>query len=273
MTKPPSKRPRRGTSSLIIGRPGAGKSTLLHTLPSPRLIVDAESGDDEFEGNVNVIPWEEYEEEGENPAMFTANTSVVIDATDYEGFSLGMSVVRADRKRVFKGFGLDTVSRIQEHMEEELTPLNRRSLKAKETTYSHFRALRDYMRADLVYLHELTKQRGLVTAWACQVDTESEPIGPRLVGALRQSIPDIPDIVGFLRVEEGQDAKGNPAIWRVLDIASVEGGLALAKCRRRKVATKYGREIPNPNLARIASVASPRPGPTRKSKTKKTTKE
>ncbi len=251
-------KPRRGTSSLILGRPGSGKSTLLHTLPSPRLIVDAEFGDDEIDG-VNVIHWDEYEAEGENPSMLEGNTSVIITASKYPDFQHGIRVIRADRDRVFRGFGLDTVSRVQEHMDEELSPLNRAVLRSKSTDYDHYRMLRDYMRADLLAVHELTLTRGLVTSWACQVDTESDPIGPRLVGALRQSIPDIPDIVGFLRVEEGQDESGHPLTWRMLDISAAEGALALAKCRRRRVEKKWGTEIPHPNLKEIAAVASPGP--------------
>jgi len=265
VTKP--RRPRRGTSFLIHARPGSGKSTLLLSLPKPALIVDAEAGD--FDGlatieglaDVDVRSWEEYEDD---PTILTPNTVVIIDCEEYSDYQLGLREIREDRDRKWKGFGLDTITRIQAKMEEELEPLERKMLRARRGGYDHYKAMLDYMRADLEWLHEQTIRRGLVTAWACQTNEEMVPLHPRLVGQLRQSIPDIPDIVGFLRVEEGTDEEGHHVRWRELDIASAEGALATAKCRRRHVANHYGDTVPNPNLAQIAAVASPRKINTRK---------
>ncbi|MCP5060027.1 MAG: AAA family ATPase, partial [bacterium] len=242
-------KPRRGTSFLIHARPGGGKSTLLHTTPGPRLIVDAEAGDDEFEADVEVLKWDDFVDANEDPALLTPKTSVVIDARTYADYQLGMRIIREDvRTRRFRSFCLDTITRIQSKMEEELLPLNRSALKARGRNFEHFDQLLNYMRADLEYLHEQTIERGLVTAWACQSDKEMNPITPRLLGQLRKSIPDIPDIVGFLRAEEGADTDGKAVTWWEMDISSAEGSLAEAKCRRRLVAKKWGKVIPHPNL-------------------------
>lgn len=261
-----TKRPRRGTSGMLHGRPGSGKSTLLHTMPGPRLIGDAEMGDDEFEGDIHVLPWEEWDANDQDPRMLTPKTSVIIDIGDYHDYRMAVDTIMWDRSRLFRSFGLDSLTKIQEFMEEELLPLNRNKLKARRRDYDHFGVLLDYMKADLDGLHALTKTRGLITWWVCQTDRESDPMRPQLAGALRKKIANIPDIVGFLRVEEGIDESGTQAIWRVMGISSAEGTMAEEKCRRRRVTAKWGEEIPEPNLARIAAVASPR-------KKKTTTKE
>lgn len=258
---------RRGTSGLLHGRPGAGKSTLLYTLPKPALIVDAEFGDDEFDEEdlaeldmeVSILPWEEWEDADQDPEMLDRTTVVIITAETYSDYRLGVDTIKWDKQRLFRGFGVDSLTKVQELMEEEMLPLNRSTIKARRRDYDHFGALLDYMKADLDYLHSLTITRGLVTWWVCQSDREKEPIVPQLAGQLRKKIANIPDIEGFLRVEEGVDDEGNRDTWRVMDISSAEGSLAETKCRRRKVTRKWGDEIPDPNLARIAAVASPRP--------------
>lgn len=253
-------RMRRGTSSLLHGRPGSGKSTLLHTLPGPRLITDAEFGDTEFdEDEVTYLPWEEFEDEDYNPKMLTRKTSVVLQAHTYSDYRVGINHILGDHHRVFKGFGLDSITAIQDKFGKELAPLDRNTIRARERKYSHWGALLDYMYDDLEQLHQLTLTRGLVTAWVCQSNRETSPMQPSLAGALRQKVLDIPDIVGFLRVEEGANDDGEKEFYRILDIQSAENSLAETKCRRRKVAAKWGSEIPHPDLRRIAAVASPRP--------------
>ncbi len=70
----------------------------------------------------------------------------------------------------------------------------------------------------------------------------------------------IPDIVGYLQVEEGLDDEGDLVLVRSLDISpSTEDSEVETKCRRRRVSRKWGNEIVDPNLARIGQVASPRP--------------
>ncbi len=149
-------------------------------------------------------------------------------------------------------------------MEDELLPLNKTMIKARKRNFDHFGALLDYMKADLDALHALTKSRGLHTWWVCHTDREAEPMVPQLAGALRKKVARIPDIIGFLQIEEGLDDSGEHSTWRTLNIsASTEDSEVETKCRRRRVTRMWGDEIPEPNLARIGSVASPRPNKTK----------
>lgn len=250
---------RRGTTTQILGRPGAGKSTLLHTLRGPRVILDAENGDDEFDGilDVRVVYYDEWVEAG-RPKL-GPRVSLVIPVRNYHDYRMGIRTLREDKRRMFKGFGIDSLTRVQELMSEELSPINTEVIQSRHTSYDHFRTMLDYMKSDLQWLHDQTAadERGLQFAFVCQIDRETTPMRPLLEGALRKRVLNIPDVAGFLRVEKEIDDNGESVETRYFDISSAEGSLAETKCRRRRVTKKWGDTIPNPNLSRIAAVASP----------------
>ena len=254
------RRRRRGTSGLMHARPGAGKSTLLHTMPPPRLILDAEAGDNEFPiDDLIILDWDDYDWYDDPPEL-EGNVSVVKHGADYSDYRETTDFIRYDRRRLFRSYGIDSLTRVQRKMEDDMNPLDRTKLKPRRRDFDHFDALLNYMLSDLEMLHELTITRGLTTWWVCHSDREVTPIRPNLVGQLRKKVAEIPDIVGFLRVEEGLDEDGEETVWRVLDISpSTDDSDVETKCRRYKVTERWGDEIPEPNLARISAVASPRP--------------
>lgn len=250
----------RGTSGLVHARPGAGKSTLLHSMRPPRLIHDAESGDVEFPiDDLIILDWDDYDWHDEVPDL-SGNVSVVKHGNDYWDYREVVDYIRQDRRRLFRSFGIDSLTRVQRKMEDDMNPLDTRTLRPRRRDYDHFDALLNHMMHDLEILHELTITRGLHTWWICHSDREVTPIRPNLVGQLRKKIAEIPDVVGYLKVEEGLDDEGNDTTWRVLDISpSTDDSLVETKCRRYRISERWGDEIVNPNLARIGRVASPRP--------------
>lgn len=223
----------------VHGHAKVGKSWLLDTLPSPRLIIDAEGGS-RFTPSKKVL-WDpktsappEYDGTWETCLVYGVDWST-LDQT-YQWLISG--------QHPFAGVGHDNMTDIQQRI---ITHFNGTQALREADWGTLLRHCVDYVQKhrDLVFLPNNTVR----SVWfACATQIRDERVVPYLSGQFRDKFPYMTDVVGYLYIEQPEDSP----LRRRLLINPIPP--FVAGDRTHTLTQHYGSVIDNPSIQEMMEV-------------------
>lgn len=227
-------------SILVHAEAKVGKSWLANTAPAPRLILDAEGGTRFLKGK--KVLWDPHKEAP--PAAGDWETCVVY-VRSYETVHLVYKWL-VSGEHPFISLAIDSVTEVQKRCKDALTGADRRM--EQQDWGDLLSKIEDLVRKLRDLTFHPTKPLTCVVLVALTKMREGK-FRPMVQGALAESLPGFPDVVGFMYTETS-DVDGTK---RKLAIQPVWPTL-LAGDRTDLLTEHYGPIITNPNLTEMISV-------------------
>lgn len=238
----------RHISILIHGWWGAGKSWLAASAPGPRLVIDTEGGFYDTPGR--IVPWDPHRQEV--PHDLHPDDSVVVDVRDWGTLEEVRQILKRG-EHPFKSVIVDSLHELQDQLKRAVAVPGEEYNPNAVFQQQAWGRLLNNMALFLRDLRDLTRPTAVHPVHVVLVsgsDDELIPAKPLLEGKARKIVIGFYDVVGYMT--EARDQNGE--IVRVLQINPTS--TAVAKCRIHALHTKYGTDIPNPNLTTMIQVAN-----------------
>lgn len=184
-------------TTLIQGESGSGKSWLGDTAPAPRLILDAENGSQFTPSQPKVIwdPLREYPPDGaglETVRVLVRDFTTV--TTIFNWLNSG--------QHPFASVVWDSLTEIQKRCLDQIVGINQPKIQDwGELLRNMERLVRDFR--DLT-MHPIKPLQNVTFITTTLID-DTGIRRPNIQGALRLTLPQFVDVVGFLEVKQAQD--------------------------------------------------------------------
>lgn len=229
---------------LVFGEGGTGKSTLFETAPGPRLLIDSENKAGLLEGT--TVFWDDLSV----CPILDESTTYVLKCTSYKSV---MEIVKLLHRHgtKFKSFGVDSWSRLQQHLGSELT--------AKGLDgWDYWAELKSQTIFLLDALAGLAEDHADIVYGVCWLHESDGKFQPLMEGSVKNLIGHYAIVVGrptlkFSSTGITQNLHIFPGI-----IEDNEGRLeektSTIKTNSMTLLKKYGKVIKNPSLTEIHQV-------------------
>lgn len=221
------------------GEGGHGKSTLFETAPGPRLLIDSENKSGLLEGK--MVDWSDL---SVCPSL-EEDTTYVLRCASYRDVTNIVKLLNRHGSK-FKSFGVDSWSRLQQHLGAELT--------AKGVDgWAFWGDLKSQTLLLLDCLAGLAEAHASVVYGTCWMHLRDEKNRPLLEGAIK-------DMIGHYYIVVGRPLLrfSNTGITQELHIfpgkMEEEVQETEAKTNSMTLLKHYGKVIQNPDLTEIYKV-------------------
>lgn len=239
----------------LHGWSGAGKTWLAHTLPGPRLVLDAENGSWDVEAredkDIEVLWWDPLTQPV--PVDPGDDVSVVANIRDLNVLMVLMKLLRSG-EHPFTSVILDSFTEMQAMLKTKVADPGKDYDPNAIFDQQAWGRLKNHGGLILRDLRDLTwpdSKKRVHVAVVMGSDTENLPARPLLEGGVRKNLHSWFDMVGYLFTsyngEIGEEL-------RVLQIAKTQD--AEAKCRLHNVKKTYGVFIERPDLAEVVRIVN-----------------
>lgn len=197
--------------ALIHAEPKAGKSTLVGTMPTPRLVLDAENGF-RFVRGQKVVHWNPERDAPPEPGDWT---TCVVQVRDFSTITRAYEWLNSG-KHGFKSVALDSVTEIQKRCKDALLGMDDVVTERQwgQLLVRMERTLRDFR--DLT-MHPTNPVECVI--FTALTDDKKGKFRAAIQGGLSVSLPGFVDLIGYLGVVEVPEDDGNARRVRRLLVA------------------------------------------------------
>jgi hypothetical protein len=235
----------------IHGWGGAGKTWLAHTLPGPRIVLDAEMGafdtKDREDRVTNIILWDPLTEP--IPEGLQPEDTVVVSIRKSLAKVRAVMTLLEDGNHPFESLIMDSFTEIQDLLKKVVASPGEAYDPNATFDQQAWGRLKNNGGLMLREIRDMTwpdHSKPINAAIVMYSDDEAVPARPLVEGGIRKAMGGWFDMIGYLFTAELPETQEEV---RVLQIS--RNATAMAKCRLHKVKVAYGTHIENPDLAEI----------------------
>lgn len=226
---------------LSFGESGHGKSTLFETAPGPRLLLDSEGKAELLEGK--TVVWSDLSVIPE----FDEDTTVILPVRTWQRVNEAVRLMERMGTK-FRSFGVDSFSRLQEHLMQELT-------KGGEPDWDTWSAIKARMTFLFDALAGQAESHAAVVYNTCWMVNKDKKFVPLLDGAIKERASHY-HIVTARPVLTFDDKKGISQNLHIFPgkISEEEEHPTAVKSNSVALLAYYGKVISEPNLTHMHGV-------------------